>query len=433
MAEINRLNARLVATLTKPGRYVDGQGLHLRITDRQRTWVFMFAFEGKQREISLGPVAKVSLAEARRKAEVARRKVADGVHPGAEKKQEATKSTPTFGEVADEFLASLSPSWKNEKHKAQWHMTLGRARSTDGELLRSGYCLTLADLPVDQIAVDHVLNELRPIWSVKAETASRIRGRIEAVLDAAKARGLRSGENPAAWRGNLALLLPKRQKSRTVQHHAAMDYHEVPAFVARLRKSRSAGALAMEFLILCASRSGEVRGATWREIDIEKRLWIVPAARMKAGREHRVPLTDRAMAILDQADLIRDVLPGADPCDAFVFPGQKRGSQLSDMTLTAALRRWDLGDVTVHGFRSSFRDWAGDCTNHARELIEQALAHTLTGVEAAYRRRDALEKRRVLMTDWATYIEPKPELVPSEIEPKDAGTAPNGARTGSSA
>ncbi len=305
--------------------------------------------------------------------------------------------------MADDYLGTLAPSWKNDKHRDQWHMTLGRARDDAGDLTGKGYCLGLAEKAVNAITVDDVLAELRPIWSTKAETASRIRGRIEAILDAAKARGLRTGENPAAWKGNLALLLPKRQKSKTVKHHAAMPYADVPAFVARLRASNSSGALALEFAILTAARSGEVRGATWREIDLAKRIWNVPAARMKAGRAHAVPLSDRALAILDQVRLIRDVLPGADPADAYLFPGQKRGTALSDMTLTALLRRWEIG-VTAHGFRSSFRDWAGDLTNYPRELIEQALAHTVGGVEGAYRRGTAIEKRRDLMADWAGYL-----------------------------
>jgi len=333
------------------------------------------------KEISLGSVSKVTLAEARRKAETARQKLAAGEYPGGSK-PEAVKAVPTFAAVADEYLAALAPSWKNDKHRDQWHMTLGRARDADGNLTGVGYCMKLADKPVNGITVEDVLTERKPIWSTKAETASRIRGRIEAVLDAAKARGLRSGENPAAWKGNLALLLPKRQKAKTVKHHAAMDYHAVPAFVARLRESNASGAMALEFAILCASRSGEVRGATWREIDLKHKLWTVPSDRMKAGREHRVPLSDRALTVLENAALIRDVLPDRDQADAYLFPGQKRGTALSDMTLTALLRRWETG-VTAHGFRSSFRDWAGDCTAHPRELIEQALAHTIGGVEGA--------------------------------------------------
>lgn len=403
MAEINRLNARKIATLVEPGRYADGAGLYLRVTPKQRVWSFMFRWNGKQAEISLGNPDRVSLAEARRKAEAARRNVADGVHPRSEDRAKAA-AIPTFGELADDYIASHIESWRNDKHAAQWIMTLGRVRDENGKLTGTGYCRSLGKKPVNEITVDDVLAELRPLWSTKQETASRLRGRIEAILDAAKVKGYRSGENPAGWRGNLAMLLPKRNRKRSIAHHPSMPYVDLPGFVARLRGLKTSGAMAMEFLILTAARSGEVRGATWREVDLDNKVWTIPKERMKGGRAHVVPLSVAAVDVLEKASLARDVLPGTDPEDAFLFPGQKRGTSLSDMALTATLRRWDL-DCTAHGFRSSFRDWAGDETDHPREVAEAALAHAVgDAAEQAYRRSTALEKRRKLMDDWAAYL-----------------------------
>jgi integrase len=279
-------------------------------------------------------------------------------------------------------------------------MTLSRARDDDGELLDTGYCLALRHKRIDEIDTDDVMGALRPIWSDKPETASRLRGRIEAVLDAAKAAGFRSGDNPAAWRGHLSLLLPKPRKLAR-GHHAAMPFASVPALMERLRERQGTAALALEFAILTAARSGEVRGATWREVDLEKRLWIVPPGRMKAGREHRVPLSEAALDVLRRAAPFRSTSDGD---DALIFPGSRRGAPLSDMSLSAVLRRLDL-DCTVHGFRSSFRDWCGDKTNFPREVAEAALAHAVGDkVEAAYRRGDALAKRRELMNAWATFL-----------------------------
>lgn len=354
--------------------------------------------------MGLGSAVEISLAEARRRAETARRLVADGVDPLAQRQaEEIERRKPTFGEMADRHIEAMEPGWRNPKHRAQWRMTLGRVRDADDNLTRSGYAVELRDIPVDEVSTENVLAVLKPIWSTKPETASRVRGRIEAVLDAAKAAGFRSGENPAAWRGHLALLLPKPKKLAR-GHHSAMAYVDVPAFVDTLRNASGVGVLALEFLILTAARSGEVRGARWTEIDLDKWLWTVPADRMKAGRVHRVPLTDRAVEILNTAALLRRQKDGA---DALVFPGQTHDKPLSDMSLTAAMRRHGAGEFTPHGFRSAFRDWAGDATSHPREVAEAALAHTLQGVEAAYRRGDALEKRRALMKEWAAFIEPK--------------------------
>ena len=402
---VNRLSARLVATIREPGRYADGAGLYLLVTPRQRSWTMVYIRQGRRRELGLGSAATVSLADARRKADEARRQIADGVDPlDAKRETERDRRVPTFGAMADRFIESMSPSWRNDKHRAQWVMTLGRTRDPDGNLLRNGYCLSLADKRVDEITTEDVLAVLGPVWTTKPETASRIRGRIESVLDAARAAGHRSGENPARWRGHLALLLPKRQKLAR-GHHAAMAYSDLPAFVAKLRAANGMGALAFEFAILAAARSGEVRGATWAEIDLDARTWTVPAARMKGHREHRVPLTDRALAILAEVAVLR---PEGDDGSALVFPSHKPGKPLSDMTLTAAMRRLGAGEFTAHGFRSSFRDWTGDMTGFQREVAEAALAHTLGGVEGAYRRSDAFEKRRQLMAAWAEYLDADP-------------------------
>jgi integrase len=282
---------------------------------------------------------------------------------------------------------SLSAGFRNEKHKAQWRTTLAT------------YAAPLKDIPVDTIAPDDVLAVLKSIWTTKPETASRVRGRIEKVLDAAKAKGFRQGENPARWRGHLDHLLPKRSKL-TRGHHAAMPYQDVAAFVGRLRESGNVTTQALELTILTAARSGEILGMRWAEIDLDKRVWTLPANRMKAGREHRVPLSERAVAILRQLAEIRT-------CD-LVFPGPRKDRPLSDRAMTKALRRMKADTVTVHGFRSSFRDWAGNETSYPRDLIETALAHVIGDkAEQAYRRSDALERRRRLMEAWAAYCEPK--------------------------
>lgn len=409
---INRLSARFVQATTQPGKHADGGGLYLSIAKSpdgaRRRWIFLYDCRGRRREMGIGSASTVSLAEARRKAEAVRRLVADGIDPLAQRKaEEAEARIPIFGEMADRHLEVMEAGWRNSKHRDQWRMTLGRVRDDNGKLTKKGYCISLRDIPVSEVTTEDVLAVLKPIWSTKPETASRVRGRIEAVLDAAKAAGFRSGENPAGWKGHLALLLPKAKKlSRG--HHPAMAYGDVPAFIEKLRNASGVGVLALEFLILTAARSGEVRGARWNEIDMKGKVWTVSAARMKAGREHRVPLTDRALAILRTAALLRRQIDGD---DALVFPGTRHGISLSDMTLTAAMKRLGAGAFTAHGFRSAFRDWAGDMTTYPRELAEQALAHTVGGVEGAYRRSDALEKRKAMMMDWATFCEPKAENI----------------------
>jgi integrase len=380
---MGKLTARKVET-AKPGKYGDGGGLQLAVASSgAKKWVLRFLWKGKAREMGLGSYPEVGLAEAREKAMVGRRRARSGIDPIADRRKD--RSTPTFGELADEVTGQLAEGFRNEKHRAQWRMTL------------TVYAGPLRAKPVDKIETTDVLAVLRPIWQEKPETASRLRGRIERVLNAAKAKGCRSGENPAAWRGHLDNLLPKRQKL-TRGHHAAMPYADIPAFVARLREREAVAALALEFAILTAARSGEVLGARWREIDFDTRVWTIPAERMKAGREHRVPLNTRAVAIVHK---MNDARTGD-----HVFPGTVRDRPLSAMAMDMVMRRMDE-HVTVHGFRSSFRDWAGNETHFPRELAEAALAHVVGDkAEQAYRRSDALEKRRALMEAWAAYCEP---------------------------
>jgi integrase len=394
---LKKLNARQAATLNREGRHSDGGGLYLVVgPGASRRWAFLFRWRGKLKEMGLGSLASVSLADAREKAGEARRTVADGRNPIEDRRaQEAAQDAgTTFGPFADNLMKVLAHGFRNEKHRAQWAMTL------------TTYAAPLRSMKLDDIATADVLAVLQPLWQTKAETASRLRGRIERVLDAAKAKGLRSGENPARWRGHLDTLLPPRHRL-TRGHHAAMPYDDVPAFIGRLRASESVSALALEFAIFTAARSGEVLGARWDEIDLDAKLWTVPAARMKAGREHRVPLTARALAILQTVEKVQT--------GEHVFPGQQRGKSLSIMALAMVLRRLNLENVTVHGFRSAFRDWAGNETSFSREIAESALAHAVGDMtERAYRRSDALERRRELMDAWSRYCEtgPSAKVIP---------------------
>ena len=393
--QLSKLNARLVQTLKKPGRHSDGGGLFLVVSKTgAKSWVFMSWAGKRQIEHGLGGLASVSLAMARERAAECRRHVAEGRNPIEARRAKA--DIPTFGELAETVIASLESGWRNEKHRAQWRSTL------------TTYAAPLAQKRVDAITTEDVLRVLKPIWTAKAETASRLRGRIEKILDAAKAKGHRTGENPARWRGHLDHLLPRRQKLQR-GHHAAMPWPDVPAFIARLRASPSISHLALEFVILTASRTGEVMrsvrdgvvmGARWDEIDRKSRVWTVPAVRMKMAREHRVPLTNRMLAILDEAEKVRS--------GPFIFPNARGNEPLSEMALEMLMRRLDAKPATVHGFRSAFRDWAGEETNFPRELAEQALAHQVGDpVELAYRRGDALERRRALMEAWSAFCEPR--------------------------
>lgn len=402
---LNRLTSKQVETI-KPGRHADGGNLYLlKDEDGRARWLFIYSRKGLSREMGLGSASKggVSLAKARERAIKARKVLEDGGDPIDVRDAENAEPIviPTFGEVADEYVKSQSPLWRNDKHRAQWKMTL-----TD-------YAKPLRGLPVDRVTTDAVLAVLQPIWLTKPETASRLRGRIERVLHAAKVKKFRTGENPAQWRGHLDHLLHARTKLAR-GHHAALDFKEVSAFMAKLREREAVSAAALEFLILTAARTGEVLDATWAEVDMVAKIWTVPADRMKAGKIHRVPLSSRAMAVLRT---VKPLTAGDGQEARHIFPSQS-GGQLSSMALSQLMKRMNC-DATVHGFRSSFRDWAGEVSSHPREIVEEALAHTVgSATERAYRRGDALDKRRKLMEAWASYVEPKAANVLPFGQPK---------------
>ncbi len=385
MAE-NKLTAKGAET-KKPGAYKDGGGLTLFVREGGACkWVYRFKWQGKPKNMGLGPRTTVSLADARQLRDEARKVLASGQNP-IEVRQEAGRVIPTFGAFADEVYEAKRPEWRNEKHAEQWLWSITVA------------CGPLRPMQVDAIDVEHVLAVLKPIWLEKPETATRLRQRIEAVLNAAKARGFRTGENPAAWRGHLEHLLPKRPKL-TRGHHAAMDYQSLPAFIERLRGEDYIAARALEFCILTAARSGEVFGARWGEIDMVDKVWALPKCRMKAGREHRVPLSSRVVELLKPL--------AASKTGEIIFPSPRGDRPLSHIAMQKVLTRLGVIDATVHGFRSSFRDWAGHETAFPREICEQALAHRLgDSAELAYKRGDFLEKRRLLMEAWAHYCEPQ--------------------------
>ena len=374
------LSARTVAGLGAPGRHADGGNLYLNVTKTgAKSWVFMFKYSGRQREMGLGSILHVSLAKARDLAIDARQALADGKDPLSIRKAVEVK---TFGEIADAHVEAMKPGWRNAKHAAQWTMTLTK------------HAEPLRRLPVADVDTAAVLDVLQKLWKRTPETAERLRGRIESVLDSAKAKGLRSGENPARWRGHLDQLLPKRQRL-TRGHHKAMPFGDVPAFMARLRGSAGLSARALELTILTAARSGEVLGARWDEFGLDAAVWAVPAARMKASREHRVPLPDAAVAILRRLEELRT--------GPWIFASTKRDKPMSNTAMLMTLRRLKV-DVTTHGFRSSFRDWASEQTSFPHEVCEMALAHAIANkAEAAYRRGDLFDKRRKLMEAWAAF------------------------------
>ena len=376
--------------------YPDGAGLYLQVTAKGgKSWVYRYMLDGTPRYMGLGPLHTVTLADARIKALEARRLRLAGVDPikarhdaVIEARLEAARSI-TFKDAAEAYMEAHKPGWRSAKHAGQWRSTLETY----------AYPI-LGPLPVQGVDVALVMRVLEPIWTTKTETASRVRGRIEHVLDWATARGYRLGENPARWRGHLSNLLPQRSKVREIEHYPALPYGEVGAFMVDLRKQEGIGASALAFLILTACRTGEVTGARWGEFNIEEALWTVPAGRVKSGRAHRVPLSPAALAIINAMQTVRTTEHG----NGFVFPGGKRDRSLSDMALLALLKRMGRSDLTVHGFRSTFRDWAAERTNYPREVAEMALGHAvISKVEAAYRRGDLFQKRRRLMDEWARF------------------------------
>jgi integrase len=390
-----KLNVKQVEALKAPGRYSDGGNLYLRVSPNGgKRWVFFYRFAGKRRDMGLGSAGPfgVGLSEARRKADAARALVRDGTDPitvmGRKARQRSMRRVPLFGEFADQYINDQATKYRSDKHLAQWRMTLG-----------DKYCSKIRTMPIDQVNTDAILSVLRPIWTSVPETAARLRGRLENVLAAAKALGLHPGPNPAEWRGHLKNLLPARQKL-TRGHHAALPYERVSDFIGDLRSREGLAAKALEVTILTACRTGEVINAKWAEIDLDKAIWVIPKERMKAGIAHRVPLSARVLEILRS-------IPRSDG-EANVFPGQKDKKSLSSGAMEMQLRRMGCNDITVHGFRSTFRDWASEQTSFPHETCEHALAHRISDrSEASYRRGDQFEKRRKLMEAWAQFCEPK--------------------------
>ncbi len=425
MAAANKLTVQGLRSLKEPGRYSDGAGLYFMIDPSGRTsrWVFRFTLNGRTTEMGLGGYPAISLADAREKAAEIRKTVKAGVDPVAEKRVARAEARadreraaiPTFGQCADDYIRRHAAGWKNPKHADQWRMSLTKLAAP------------IRDLRVDEVDKGAIIKLLDPIWDRTPETASRLRGRIEIVLDDARVRGHISEDkaNPARWHGNLKISFGKRPKN--VEHHAALPYAQAPEFMVKLKSQTSVSAMALEFMILTAARTGEIVGARWDEINFETAVWTVPAERMKPGKPHRVPLSAPAIDVLRKLEKVRT--------NDFVFPGQTEGTPISNAAMMAVLRRIAMAeakargeethirvaasgrkstklkrlyfkpDVTVHGFRSTFRDWAGEETDFPREVCEAALSHAIGDeTEEAYRRGDALKKRRQLMDAWAKYL-----------------------------
>jgi integrase len=410
---IGKLSAVALPKL-KAGMHADGGGLYLQVTGSgARTWIYRFMLGRRAREMGLGPLHVVSLSEAREKARECRKLRHEGIDPiearKAQRAQErlAAATAMTFRECAERYIDAHQAGWRNPKHAAQWPSTLA-----------TYVYPVFGDLPVQATDVGLITKALEPIWRTKPETASRVRGRIESVLDWATVRGYRKGDNPARWRGHLDKLLPARAKVRKVEHHAALPYAEMGHFVASLREQAGVAAQALEFLILTATRTGGVIGARWDEFNLADKLWIVPGARMKAGKEHRVPLSGRALAVIEEmkAQRVND--------HEFVFPGGRPRKPLSNMAMLKVLQRMGRADLTAHGFRSSFRDWAAERTGFPHEVAEMALAHTVSDkVEAAYRRGDLFQKRRQLMEAWAKQCETQARGKVIPLAPRELASA----------
>ena len=386
------LTALGVKHLHEPGYYLDGGGLHVQVSPTgSKSWIFQYRFNKRRRELGLGSLSIVSVADARLRAAQLRTQLAQGIDPLAERQAhlEAAKiaaaRTKTFDQCVEAFIANMRANWTNDKSESAWRKSLKEYASP-----------VFGSLAVSEVDTALVTKVLEEIWTTKTETASRVRGRIEKVLDWAKINGYRNGENPARWQGHLALVLASPKKVAPVEHHPAVPYEMQPDFMGKLRKASGMAARALEFAILTAARSNEVRAAEWAEIDWEKKVWSVPAARMKARIEHKVPLSDAAVALLRAAERLKT--------STYLFPGQDLNSPLSSTALAAVLDRLGYAAYVPHGFRSTFRDWAGATTGHPREVIEHALAHRLKDkAEAAYARDSLIQKRRLLMDDWASY------------------------------
>jgi integrase len=391
---MGKLTALEISRPMKPGMHADGDGLYLQVAGTYaRSWIYRYSLNGRTRDLGLGSAGAnaISLKLARELAAKARQLRAQGIDPverrRAERVTERVESAKamTFAQCARAYIDTHEATWHNAKHRQQWANTLATY----------AYPL-IGTLPVKDIDTGLVLKVLNPLWNTKPETASRLRGRIEVVLDWAKVAGYRDGPNPAAWRGHLEHSLPARSKVRAVKHHAALPYAEIPAFMVELRERTSTSARCLEFTILTAARTSEAIGARWDEVDFATRVWTIPAARMKAGRQHRVPLSGRAVAILHELSERRE--------GEFIFPGGRAGRPLSNMAMLKMLALLGRDDLTTHGFRSSLRDWASETTSFPHEVCEMALAHAVGDkVEAAYRRGDLFEKRRKLMESWAQY------------------------------
>lgn len=368
----------------------DGQGLYLSITkSATSSWLYRYMDHGKAKTVGLGGYPATTLSKAREKAQSIRDARSSGVDPAAFKAEQVKEQqlriaeVKTFETCSKEYIEAQQPSWKSDKHEQQWRNSL------------ANYAYPfIGNTPINSIDTDHIVRILKPIWSTKAETSGRIRGRIEKILDWAKVHNLRQGENPARFKGHLEHLLPKR-KSGTQKHHASLPYEQLPLFMKKLQEQSGMSRFALEFTILCAARTGETLGLVWSELHLTKKIWIIPAERMKAGVEHRVPLGDRALQIL------KTIRPYAGK--TYVFISGKEDKPMSQMSMAMLLRRMDYLDITVHGMRSTFREWAGECTEYSFEVCEQALAHRLPdAVAAAYLRSDFFDKRVNLMKDWAT-------------------------------
>ena len=388
---VNRLTAVTVTKLNTPALYFDGDGLLLKVVQGRdaliKFWVFRYRFDGKRRDMGLGSLRTFSLVEARERARQLRQQLAQNVDPlsarDGDRAKRQRESAATFKLCAEQYIASHKASWKNAKHAAQWGSTLATYAYP-----------VIGGLSAQDIDTDHILKILQPIWTTKSETAARVRGRIEVILAWAKVRGFRAGDNPARWRGHMEILLPARSKVREVKHHNALPFAELPAFMKRLQKEPGNAARALEYLILTAARTTEVLEAVPEEI--KDAVWIVPPERMKARKEHRVPLCLRAQALVAAAQ--------KESKGRYLFGGWKKGRPLSNMSMLQLLKRMGSPELTAHGFRSTFKDWVSECTDYPAEVSEMALAHTIDNkVEAAYRRGDLFSKRVALMEDWALF------------------------------